>query len=117
MVRWKARDGLHQVYQWLDEGRDASAWIDLEINVKEALSIEEIHRLRQSHPGFIHIRPIFEESRGQESVRQANLPINEIFRRFYERQTGGAQPSEELIHLFLELIQQDPSEQKTEVKP
>src|SRR5690606_32775146 len=45
LVRWKAKDGLAQVYEWLDEGKDVNAWIDLEIHLKNTLSIEEIHRL------------------------------------------------------------------------
>ena len=45
----------------LDEGRDRNAWIDLDIHLTDQLSLEEIHRLRKAHPGFIHIRPVFEE--------------------------------------------------------
>ena len=62
LVRWKAAEGVQQVYQWLDEGRDKLAWIDLEIHLKHALSIEEIHRLRKLHAGFVQIRPVFEET-------------------------------------------------------
>ncbi|PNB35359.1 exonuclease sbcCD subunit D, partial [Pseudomonas sp. GW456-E7] len=53
LVKWKAANGLSEVYSWLDEGRDQNAWIDLEIRVSDQLSLEEIHRLRKAHPGFI----------------------------------------------------------------
>lgn len=113
LVRWKATEGLSQVHRWLDEGRDANAWVDVEIHLKDTLSLEEIQRLRKSHPGFIHIRPKFEEMEGQgeEGQNQSTLPMDELFRRFYLKQTGGAEPEPELTKLFLELIQEG-AEQK-----
>lgn len=107
LVEWRATQGLSQVYDWLEEGRDAQAWIDLEVHLEHALSIEDIHRLRKEHAGFIHIRPVFADvEHVQERQRIAQLPIDELFRRFYERQTGGAQPEEELVTLFLELLEE-----------
>ncbi|MEH7224909.1 exonuclease SbcCD subunit D [Bacillus sp. JJ1566] len=112
LVRWKAKEGLAQVYTWLDEGKDANAWIDLEVHVTNALSIEEIHRLRKHHSGLIHIRPIFEELEKEKAERtvNTNTPIDELFVRFYEKQTGGAKPEPELTKLFLELITDDVDE-------
>ncbi|MFT4414878.1 exonuclease SbcCD subunit D [Fredinandcohnia humi] len=112
LVRWKALEGLAQVYSWLEEGKDANAWIDLEVHVTNALSIEEIHRLRKFHSGLIHIRPVFEELEKErlERTEQANIPIDELFARFYERQTGGARPEPEVIKLFLELLSDEAEE-------
>lgn len=108
LVKWKATEGLSQVYGWLDARKDHGAWVDLEIHVEHSLSIEEIHRLRQQHAGFVHIRPIFQGMK-TEQVRERNesLPVEELFKRFYERQSGGAQAEEGLIRLFLELIQEE----------
>ncbi|HET7616240.1 MAG TPA: exonuclease SbcCD subunit D [Bacillales bacterium] len=104
LVRWKAREGIQQVYQWLDEGKDENAWIDLEIHLTDALSLEEIHRLRKRHPGFIHIRPQFADAPGDDQgVVRESMPIDELFRRFYQRQTGGGVPNERLTELFLEI--------------
>lgn len=107
LVSWKAKEGVGQVHQWLEEKRDAAAWIDLEINMTEAMSIEQIQSLRKAYDGFIHIRPIYPE---MEAVRaatpKADLSMEEHFMRFYSRQTGGAQPEPELIRLFLELLQE-----------
>ncbi|WP_449539396.1 exonuclease SbcCD subunit D [Ferdinandcohnia sp. Marseille-Q9671] len=116
LVRWKATEGLSQVYTWLDEGKDANAWIDLEIHVTNALSIEEIHRLRKHHSGLIHIRPIFEELEKEKSERSVKMstPIDELFLRFYEKQTGGAKPEPELTKLFLELITDEGEEEGDE---
>ncbi|WP_437132374.1 exonuclease subunit SbcD [Bacillus atrophaeus] len=104
LVRWKAANGLSEVYSWLEEGRDTNAWIDLEIRVTDQLSLEEIHRLRKSHPGFIHIRPIFEEKdTAAEPIEIEHVSIEDRFKKFYEKQTGGAVPDEEMVKLFLEL--------------
>ncbi|MEC0664981.1 exonuclease SbcCD subunit D C-terminal domain-containing protein [Priestia flexa] len=105
LTRWKAKNGIAEVYQWLDEGKDSTAWIDLEIHLEDALSLEEIHRLRKLHKGFIHIRPVFkEEETVQVQQEQRNVPIEESFAKFYRKQTGGATPSDELVQLFLSLI-------------
>lgn len=105
LVKWKAKEGVAQVHQWLDSGKDQQAWIDLEIHVSNALSIEEIQRIRKAHSGIIHIRPIFEAELQQEEIAaSSNLPIDELFKRFYERQTGGAKLEPELLKVFLELV-------------
>jgi len=110
LVKWKATEGLSQVYRWLDEGKDINAWIDLEIYLTNNLSLEEIHRLRKWHDGFIHIRPVFIHKEDEKKEkRQENLPIDEVFKRFYKKQTGGAEPEDELVQLFLELISEDES--------
>ncbi|ATO29657.1 exonuclease sbcCD subunit D [Bacillus atrophaeus] len=104
LVKWKAANGLSEVYSWLEEGRDTNAWIDLEIRLTDQLSLEEIHRLRKSHPGFIHIRPIFEEKdMAAEPIEIEHASIEDRFKKFYEKQTGGAVPDEEMVKLFLEL--------------
>lgn len=108
LVRWKAKGGLEEVHRWLDEGRDADAFIDLEISLNESLSLGEIQRLRRSRDGFVHIRPIYPEME-REELRQerSGLPVSELFRRFYQRQTAGAEPEDELVQLFLELVAED----------
>jgi exonuclease SbcD len=109
LVRWRATEGLAQVRSWLEEGRDASAWIGLEVYVTEAMSLEDIHELRKRRDGFIHIRPVYPElaEELERRERQSALPIDELFRRFYARQTGGAQPEPELVELFLELMRHE----------
>ncbi|MDQ0921253.1 exonuclease SbcCD subunit D [Paenibacillus sp. V4I5] len=107
LVSWKAKEGIGQVHQWLDEQRDASAWIDLEVTMTEAMSIEQIQSLRKAYEGFIHIRPIYPEMEAvRATVSRADLSMEEHFTRFYSRQTGGALPEPELVRLFLELLQE-----------
>lgn len=109
LVNWKAKEGLAEVHRWLDEGRDANAWIDLEIHIAEAMSLHDIQALRKAHGGFIHIKPVYPQQQPAEeeaaALASAGLPVDELFRRFYERQTGGAKPEPELVQLFMELLQ------------
>ncbi len=108
LVRWKAKGGLQEVYRWLEEERDPGAYIDLEISLTEAMGMADIQRLRKSREGIIHIRPIYPEMEhlGLESQRSA-LPLPELFRKFYQRQTGGAEPEDSLVELFLELVDEE----------
>lgn len=117
LVRWKAKGGLDEVYRWLDEGRDGQAFIDLEISLTEAMSLGEIHRLRKSSDGFIHIRPVYPEMESAElQYNRSQLPVPELFRKFYQRQTGGAEPDDALVDLFLELTQEDSEAKEEEEK-
>jgi DNA repair protein SbcD/Mre11 len=106
LVRWRATGGLSEVHRWLDEGRDARAWIDLEIHLQETMSMEQIHSLRQAREGLVNIRPVYPEFTGEAAqiASAARLPMDELFRRFYVRQTGGAEPETELVRLFMELL-------------
>ncbi|RSK26357.1 exonuclease SbcCD subunit D [Bacillus sp. HMF5848] len=115
LVTWKAKEGLLEVYRWLDEGRDKHAWIDLEIHLQDALTTEEIQKLRKLHPGFINIRPVFKQE-FEEAVHtsRSNMPIDELFTRFYSKQSGGATPDRELVELFLKLVTEDEKEDEVE---
>lgn len=108
LIRWKAKGGLEEVHRWLDEGRDANGFIDLEISLTEAMSLGDIHRLRKSHEGFVHIRPVYPEMEQVEvEYSRSSLPVPELFRKFYQRQTGGAEPDDALVELFLALTSED----------
>ncbi|WP_046214706.1 exonuclease SbcCD subunit D [Paenibacillus wulumuqiensis] len=105
LVRWKAKGGLAEVYQWLEEGRDPNSFIDLEISLQEALAMSDIQNLRKVCGGIVNIRPVYPETEMQEQFSErSQLPVHELFRKFYERQTGGAVPEDRLVELFLELI-------------
>ncbi|WP_274651924.1 exonuclease SbcCD subunit D [Paenibacillus humicola] len=113
LVQWRAKGGLEEVYRWLEEGRDARAWIDLEVALTETMTLPQIQQLRKQHDGFIHIRPVYpetEERSDADGRSREKLPAEELFRRFFARQTGGAEPDAETVRLFLELIAEDEEE-------
>ncbi len=106
LVKWNATQGIEQVIQWVNEGRDADAWIDLAVYVQTGLQLEEIHRLRNIHAGIVHIRPILPEQAtlrdAQESSDFAALSMAEVFSRFFVEKQG-VKPDGALVDLFLEM--------------
>ncbi|CAH1220871.1 Nuclease SbcCD subunit D [Paenibacillus plantiphilus] len=110
LVQWKAKGGLAEVQGWIDEGRDAGAWIDLDVWMTEAMTLQHIGQLRRLHDGLVHIRPVYPEyaaTMEEDGRSREQLPAEELFRRFYIRQTGGAEPDADTVGLFLELIAED----------
>ncbi|MNZ38204.1 Nuclease SbcCD subunit D [compost metagenome] len=109
LVRWSCRGGLEEARRWLDEGRDRNAFIDLEISLNEAMSLGDIQSMRKAHDGIVHIRPIYpgRESREEAAASRAQMPVHELFRRFYQQQSGGAEPEEELVELFMSLVAEE----------
>jgi len=108
LVKWHATQGLQQIYNWLDEGKDKNAWIDAEVHITQMLTHDEIHRLRTLHPGFINIRPVVHQ-RGEQKTPSAQLSClspEDMFERFFARQQDGLKPDEGLVRLFLELTQE-----------
>lgn len=103
LVEWRA-DGIGQVHQWLEEGRDSRAWIDLTVRLTESLSMDQLQQLRKRHDGIIHIRPVYPETESAEWQAVRSLPLDQLFRRFYTLKTGGAEPEPELIRLFMSLL-------------
>ncbi|MCL1631070.1 exonuclease SbcCD subunit D [Sporolactobacillus sp. CPB3-1] len=110
LVRWHADRGMNQVRQWIDEQRDSEAWIDLEIRLDDAMSMHDIQMLRKARPRIVTIRPVYKENNDMavEPMR-THLPIDELFIRFYKKQTAGAEPDTELVRLFMRLISEEES--------
>lgn len=106
LARWQATEGLAQVHRWVDEGRDTDAWIDLEVHVQTGLQLEEIHALRDLHPGFVHIRPVLPQQEERQEVRDGETTppsMEELFTRFFSERHG-VTPDDELVKLFLEMV-------------
>ncbi|MEF2964733.1 exonuclease SbcCD subunit D [Paenibacillus sp. M1] len=117
LVRWSCRGGLDEVWRYLDEGRDGSAFIDLEIHLTEAMSLGEIQKLRKAHEGIVHIRPVYPGRDAEELIQsRAQMPVHEMFRKFYQRQSGGAEPEAELVELFMSLVAEDEEAQDKEAE-
>ncbi|SDH04841.1 Exodeoxyribonuclease I subunit D [Alteribacillus persepolensis] len=106
LITWKAVNGMEEVFQWMEEKKDSHAWIDLELHLNDTPSMEEIHRIRKAHEGIIHIRPVFPEMEQlEQEEKRKDIPIDVLFKKYYERQTGGASPDDKLVRLFMELTE------------
>ncbi|MDR7315666.1 exonuclease SbcCD subunit D [Brevibacillus nitrificans] len=117
LARWKATEGISQVEQWLAEGRDAGAWIDLELHVSDVIDPAEFQRLRKLSDDFLKIqRVVVREDRQDEDterVELAELTPEQLFRRFYERKRG-AQPDERLVAMFERLLAETGGEEEAQ---
>lgn len=103
--RWVARQGIEEALAWCAQGRDASAWIDLEIHTDRILSTEEQKTLRSMNPGIIHIRPVMQSrSEAVESSENRELrKIDDLFREFYQYKVG-VEISDELMAAFIDIL-------------
>ena len=113
LARWVADQGLAQVEAWVQQGKDPTAWIDLEIRAGTVLTMDEIQRLRKLCPRFVNIctpPPPLAGPAGGPIIEK--LPIDEMFRRFFKK-GHGAEPDETLVRLFMELATTD----RTETEP
>lgn len=117
LARWKATEGISQVEQWLAEGRDAGAWIDLELHVSDVIDPAEFQRLRKLSDDFLKIqRVVVREDRQDEEterVELAELTPEQLFHRFYERKRG-AQPDERLVAMFERLLAETGGEEEAQ---
>jgi exonuclease SbcD len=112
LVVWRAAEGIPQVRRWAEAGRDPGAWIDLELHVDAPLSAADIQGLRQLRAEFVHIRPVLPEQPGPAPAEaRAGLPLDELFRLFYRRTTGG-DVAPAVARLFAELIAEGPEDEE-----
>ncbi|WP_206885905.1 exonuclease SbcCD subunit D [Alicyclobacillus mali (ex Roth et al. 2021)] len=105
LVRWRA-SSLAEVHAWLGEGRDADAWIDLEVRVDTEMALRDIQDLRGAAPHIVHIRPVLPMQEGAESLdvqTSRSASPEALFRRFFEEKVG-VPPDDALVELFLELV-------------
>lgn len=105
LVRWRAEDGLAQALKWCEESRDANSWIDLQVHVPQPLQQHEIKTLRELRPQIINIRPVLPEmEKTLQVTNRTSLPLQELFCQFYYKNYG-TEPEQELVELFLELLE------------
>ena len=77
------------------------------IHVPEPLQVSEIKLLREMRPDIVNIRPVLPE---MEQVLQVenrmSLPVDKLFRQYYFHHHQ-VEPKEDLVKLFLELLEEE----------
>jgi exonuclease SbcD len=111
LVKWLAKGGVAEVLNWCRAGKDAGAWIELEIHLDRPLTPEEIRIIRSMREEIINIRPVIADPQEQEILAENRLarPLPELFSGFYQSKIG-AKPRPELVDYFLELAGRDQDE-------
>ena len=105
LKRWFAGEGIGQAIQWCEEGKDANAWIDLEIVTDRPFTTEEQKKMRQLHGGIINIRPRMKNDAVEvlDPKSREGRRIDELFSDYYQYRMGTEIP-DELMNVFLEIV-------------
>ena len=105
LKQWIAKNGIEEAMQWCEAGRDATAWIDLEIYTDRVITPEEQKMLRELSPGIINIRPRLTGEGTAEISRESRegRRIDELFADYYTHRLG-IEASDELMNAFLEVL-------------
>jgi exonuclease SbcD len=113
--KWVAEEGIGQALQWCEEGRDANAWIDLEIVTDRVLTMEEQKTLRNLHPGIINIRPRLKADDVEllNPQTREGRKIDDLFSDYYKYRMGAEIPNE-LMSAFLEVLNDEVEEDDSE---
>jgi exonuclease SbcD len=108
LKRWYAGEGIGQAIQWCEEGKDANAWIDLEIATDRPFTTEEQKALRHLHSGIINIRPRMKNDDVEvlDPMSREGRRIDELFSDYYQYRMGTEIP-DELMNIFLEIVNDD----------
>ena len=109
--KWLADKGMGQALEWCREGRDANAWIDLEIVTDRIFTAEEQKTLRSLNPGIINIRPRIkaEDAEMSEFQSREGRRIDDLFGDYYKYRMGTEIP-DDLMRAFLEIVNGDDEE-------
>lgn len=110
LKRWRASN-VGEARLWCAEPKNHSSWVELEIMADQPIDIPQLAELRRLHPGIITIRPIFPELEADNLAvrRLSEMPLIDRFKLFFERDRG-VTPPEDLVHFFLEMVNQQESD-------
>ncbi len=115
LKRWTPQN-YEEALQWCSDSRNKDFWVDLEIARDQPLTDSERSVLKEAHSGLINIRWL---NTGQAQVaherRVSELPLLDRFKLFCQRQGGDG--SQELMDLFLELVNEDGKEEFPDETP
>ncbi len=111
LKKWTPRT-YEEALQWCGDPRNQDCWVDLELVRDQPLSASEVSTLRSAHPGLVNIRwrgtaqPV-----GGEEKRISEMPLIDRFKLFCQR--AGADATQDLLDLFLELVNEDGGEEES----
>jgi exonuclease SbcD len=105
LKRWKPVS-YEEALQWCRDPRNQDFWVDLEIPRDRPLTDSERSILKEAHSGLINIRWLNTcQAQVADERRVSELPLLDRFKLFCRRADG--ETSQELIDLFLELVNED----------
>lgn len=111
----KRFSSYQEAYDWCSSDENQNVWLHLEIELEESLSNLQLEELNKAHEGIIYRRMILPgvDSSDEEKERLQELTLEQQFQRFVARETGTI-PNQEIVNLFLELLQEGGDEGETD---
>ena len=105
---WKA-ENIEQALSLCQQHQKENSWVYLEIKTDRIIEQQEIKTMKTTKKDIIEIIPIFPKKESTFLVEEAgeNRSIKDQFIAFFQETTENAQPTEEVISLFLELLQEE----------
>ena len=92
---------------WCENSENHNQWVNISIVMQTPLTGLEIKALRQAHPRLLEIRPVYagESQTIEEKTLLSDLSLTEKFCGFVQAQEG-CEPEQELVDLFLSLVEE-----------
>lgn len=106
LARWKVQS-MEEALAWAIEGKDAHAWVDVEVKTNTILLESDQRELRRIHPGIMNIRPIIHkvDHEPERLVQREGRKIEDLFTEFYKQKRQGIEPRNEVLEMLVELLQ------------
>lgn len=115
LKKWTPKT-YEEALQWCGDPRNRDFLVDLELTRDQPLSASEVSALRSAHPGLVNIRwKGSAQPAGGEEKRISEMPLIDRFKLFCQR--AGADATQELLDLFLELVNEDGREESEDETP
>lgn len=108
---WKC-ESVEEAIEKCRENSDREAWIYLEIKTDKFISQEDIKTMKSLKKDILEIRPVIigEEDQENDFYSLKGKSVGEIFKEFYTKQRM-VEPSEEVMELFLSIVEQEEGEE------
>lgn len=102
---WKCKS-IEDALKKCQEDGERDIWVYLEIETDRVLTQSEIKEMKKLRPDIVEIKPIFKEiDMEDEEIEDINeMRIEDLFKDYYIHRNE-ANPTEELMDLFSEIVQ------------
>lgn len=105
---WKAQS-IEQAISLCEQHQKEDSWVYMEIKTDRIIEQQEMKKMKTTKKDIIEILPVFPKKESTFLVEQkdGHWSIKDQFIAFFQQTTANAQPTEEVISLFLELLQEE----------
>lgn len=104
---WKCKNIEEALIKCKEDGQ-RDIWVYLEVETDRVMTQSEIKEMKRTRPHIVEIKPIFKEiDREEEEIEDiSTMRIEDLFQDYYIHRNG-VHPTEELMDLFSEILQED----------